>query len=171
MLFPTQAKWCPLTACYENTYTTHMHSPLQNKTLIHSHTCVHAHTYTYVHFWLIYYNITNLGFHWRILQKQQNYLTVVTSYPTHNVCTKSQGIFLMVDQLPNTGARYFPPVMKIINFQTEILYFGTCIYLWTGHTRFIPHLSLCHILLHAKWSTPFIQYCKRKQEPNKYSVA
>jgi hypothetical protein len=118
LLFPTQAKWCPLTACYENTSTIHMHKQKKKKTLMHSH------TYTYVHFWLTYYNITNLGFQWRILQKPQNYLTVVISYPTHNVCIKSQGTFLMVDQLPNTGVKYFPPVMKIINFQSGILYFA-----------------------------------------------
>ena len=116
----------------------------------HTFTHTHTYTYTYVHFWHLWYNITNLGFQWRILQKQQNYLTVVISFPTHNVCTESQGTFLMADHLPNTGVKYFPPVMKIINFQLEILYFGTRIYCRMGHTRFIPHLSLWHILLHAK---------------------
>ena len=128
----------------------HPHALPPKKCLIHSHMCIHTHTYTYVHFWLIYYNITNLDFQWRILQKQQNCLTVVISFPTHNVCTESQGTFLMGDQLPNTGVKYVPPVMKIINFQLENLYFGTRIYCRMGHTRFIPHLSLCHIVMRAK---------------------
>jgi len=117
------------------------------------HTFTHVHPRTHIHIralWLIYYNITNLDFQWRILQKQQNYLTVVISFSTHNACTENHRTFLMVDQLPNTGVKYFPPVMKIINFQLQILYFGTRIYCRLGHTRFIPHLSLCHIVLHAK---------------------
>jgi len=121
--------------------------PQKKPSYIHTRVSTHTHTHMCTS---DSYNITNLGFQWRILQKQQNYLTVVISFPTHNVCIESQGTFLMVDQLPNTGVKYFPPVMKIINFQSEILYFGTRIYFWMGHIKFIPHLSLCHILLHAK---------------------
>jgi hypothetical protein len=128
----------------------HPHAPPQKRTLIHSHMCIHAHTYTYVHFWLKCYNITNLGFQWKILQKQRNYLTVVMSFPTHNACTENQGTFLMVDQLLNTGVKFLHPVIKIINFQSETLYFCIATHFTVGQTRSIPHLSLCHLLLHAK---------------------
>jgi hypothetical protein len=87
--------------------------------------------------------VTNLGFQRKILRKQQNYLIVVVSFATHNVYRESQGTFLMVDQWPNTGVKFFPPVMKIVHFQSEMLYPGMhTVYTLKWVTAGSSHISL-----------------------------